>query len=224
MARLTVIGSCMLLVTAAPRARAQSWQGVVVTRGTAAFYLENGKRRAIPNPATVACLGGAFTDVTPAFIDSLPMGAPKTDCARAADAVSVFKYSFSMPEHPERQHIVAMIRMDKTGKIGGSIVYNNEYEGSFCGGIVVGAYDANGTLLQAFASPTNCANGTAQNKNHPGEPVAKRVAWSTQVRGDLVPRLGLLDVRAVATYNQPVITQAQAREALDQRVTVVSTF
>ncbi len=124
-AGLTVLGIVMLLASAVSRARAQSWQGVIVKQGSISYYIEDGKKRSILNSATATCLGGTAVQVDGRFLDSIPTGLPKTDCQQAPHPVSLFTYSFAMPDHPESQRIQAVIRMDSTGQVGGWLVYEN---------------------------------------------------------------------------------------------------
>lgn len=220
-----LVGALVTLASAPRPAAAQSWQGVVVRRGASAFYLQDGTKRPIEPPATVDCLGGSVVSADSSLIDSLPLGTPKTDCEAAPHAVTVFDYVFDMPGQPALQHLHASIRMDETGKIGGWLAYENRDNLSpFCGGVVAGVYSSDGALLQLFTSPVQCIPAMGANGKNVGEPAERRVAWSAQLRAELVPRAAILDVRAVVTGDAKVITAEQAREALQKRTGVVSQF
>lgn len=222
---IAVFGTLVLLAFAATTAEAQSWQGVVVQQGESAFYIQDGTKRPIEPPATPGCLGEVAQGVDRSLIDSLPLGAPKTDCNPAPHAVTVFDYTFDMPGQPAFQHLHATLRMDETGKIGGWLAFENRDELSpFCSGIVAGVYGSDGTLLQLFTSPIQCIPAMGANGKHVGEPATRRVAWSAQLRAELVARAVILDVRAVSTGGAKVITAEQAREALEKRTSVVSQF
>lgn len=222
---LALLGVVATLGAAAHSAVAQSWQGVVVRQGPGAFYIQDGTKRPIEPPATPDCLGDAVTSVDSALVDSLPLGAPKTSCDAAPHAVTVFDYTFDLPGQPAFQHIHASIRMDASGKVGGSLAYENRDELSpFCGAIVAGVYGSDGTLLQLFTSPIQCIPAMGANGKNIGEPARRRVAWSAQLREDYVPRAAILDVRAVTTGDAKVITAEQAREALEKQTSVVSKF
>jgi hypothetical protein len=157
-----------------------------------------------------------------------PGAAAQTDTAPrsgAEPAPTSFEYTFEMPGQPALQHIQAAIHMDSTGRIAGTIDYLNRDELSpFCGGIVVGAYAADGTLLQVFTTPIRCTPAMGANGNNPGEPWRRHFTWSAQLRQEYVPRAQILDARAVATGDVKVITDDQAREALQKRTGVVSSF
>ena len=143
----------------------------------------------------------------------------------AQTAQASFEYTFEMPGQPALQHMHAAVNMDSTGRIAGSVDYSNRDELSpFCGGIVVGAYAADGTLLQLFTTPIRCTPAMGANGNNPGEPWRRHFTWSAQLREEYVPRARILDVRAVATGDVKVITDDQAREALEKRTSVVSSF
>jgi len=140
-------------------------------------------------------------------------------------APATFDYTFEMPGQPTLQNIHVAIHMDSTGRIAGTIDYLNRDDLSpFCGGIVIGAYAADGTLLQVFTTPIRCTPAMGANGNNPGEPWKRHFTWSAQLREEYVPRAQILDVRAVATGDVKVITDDQAREALEKRTSVVSTF
>jgi hypothetical protein len=219
------LGAAIALALAVPTATAQSWQGVVVQRGASTFYIQDGTKRPIEPPATPACLGDALTAVDSSLVDSLPLGPPKTDCEAAQHAVTVFDYTFDMPGQPALQHIRASIRMDETGRLGGSIDYENRDNLSpFCGGIVAGVYGSDGTLLQLFTSPIRCTPAMGANGENAGEPWRRHFTWTGQLREEYVPRAAILDVRAVATGDVKVITAEQAREALQRRTGEVSRF
>jgi hypothetical protein len=223
-AAIAAAGLMMAMGFAAPGA-AQSWQGVVVQRGGSTFYIQDGKKRPVEAPADAGCLGDAVAAVDSSLIDSLPLGAPKTDCNAAPHAVTLFDYTFEMPGQPTLQHMHASIRMDETGKLGGSIDYENRDNLSpFCGGIVAGVYGADGTLLQTFTSPIRCTPAVGANGNNEGEPWRRHFDWTAQLREEYVPRAAILDVRAVATGDVKVITADQARQALAKRTGVVSSF
>lgn len=143
----------------------------------------------------------------------------------AQNAPASFEYTFEMPGQPALQHMHAAVHMDSTGRIAGTIDYLNRDELSpFCGGIVVGAYAADGTLLQLFTTPIRCTPAMGANGNNPGEPWRRHFTWSAQLREEYVPRARILDVRAIATGDVKVITDDQAREALEKRTSVVSSF
>jgi hypothetical protein len=145
--------------------------------------------------------------------------------SEAATAPATFEYTFEMPGQPTLQHIHAAIRMDSTGKLFGTIDYLNRDELSpFCGGLVVGAYTADGTLLQLFTTPIRCTPAMGANGNNPGEPWQRHFTWHAQLRAEYAPRARILDVRAVATGDVKVITDKEAREALEKRTSVVSSF
>ena len=140
-------------------------------------------------------------------------------------ASASFEYTFEMPGQPALQHMHAAIHMDSTGRVAGTIDYLNRDELSpFCGGVVVGAYAADGTLLQLFTTPIRCTPAMGANGNNPGEPWRRHFTWSAQLREEYVSRARILDVRAVATGDVKVITDDQAREALEKRTSVVSSF
>lgn len=136
-----------------------------------------------------------------------------------------FDYTFEMPGQPALQHMHAAIHMDSTGKIAGTIDYlNRDKLSPFCGGLVVGAYAADGTLLQVFTTPIRCTPAMGANGNNPGEPWRRHFSWSAQLREEYVSRAEIVDVRAVATGDVKVITDDQARAALEKRTGVVSSF
>lgn len=143
----------------------------------------------------------------------------------AQAAPATFDYTFEMPGQPTLQHIHAVVRMDSSGKIAGTIDYENRDDLSpFCGAIVTGVYTSDGTLLQVFTSPIRCTPAMGANGNNPGEPWKRHFTWSAQLREKYVPRAAILDVRAVATGDVKVITDDEAREALEKRTGVVSSF
>lgn len=220
-----VLGMVALLGAITPAVEAQSWQGVVVQQGESAFYIQDGSKRPIEPPATASCLGEAVTGIASSLIDSLPLGAPKTDCQAAPHAVTVFDYTFDMPGQPALQHLHATLGMDETGRIGGWLSYENRDNLSpYCSGIVAGVYGSDGTLLQLFTSPIQCIPAMGANGKNVGEPSERRIPWSAQLRAELVPRAVILDVRAVATGDAKMITPEQARSALEKRTGVVSHF
>jgi hypothetical protein len=136
-----------------------------------------------------------------------------------------FDYTFEMPGQPTLQHIHAAVHMDSAGKITATIDYLNRDELSpFCGGLVVGVYSADGSLLQVFTTPIRCTPAMGANGNNPGEPWRRHFTWSAELREEYVPRASILDVRAVATGDVKVITDDQAREALEKRTAVVSSY
>lgn len=155
-----------------------------------------------------------------------PNALTQTSAQSAPEAApATFDYTFEMPGQPALQHIHAAIHMDSTGRIAGTIDYLNRDDLSpFCGGIVVGAYAADGTLLQIFTTPIRCTPAMGANGNNPGEPWKRHFTWSAQLREEYVTRGRILDVRAVATGDVKVITDDQAREALQKRTAVVSSF
>lgn len=158
-------------------------------------------------------LGGA------AALVALAVSAP-----RAAGQAS-FDYTFEMPGQPALQDIHAVVHMDSTGKLDATIDYENRDDLSpFCGGIVIGAYTADGTLLQVFTTPIRCTPAMGANGNNPGQPWKRHFTWSARLREDYVPRAGIIDVRAVATGDVKVITDEEARKALEKRTSVVSTY
>ncbi|HEU6452661.1 MAG TPA: hypothetical protein VFT57_14675 [Gemmatimonadaceae bacterium] len=143
---------------------------------------------------------------------------------RAAGQAS-FDYTFEMPGQPALQDIHAVVHMDSTGKLDATIDYENRDDLSpFCGGIVIGAYTAEGTLLQVFTTPIRCTPAMGANGKNPGQPWKRHFTWSASLREDYVPRASIIDVRAVATGDVKVITDEEARKALEQRTSVVSTF
>ena len=153
--------------------------------------------------------------------------APAQTSAQSAPeaALATFDYTFEMPGQPTLQHIHAAIHMDSTGRIAGTIDYLNRDDLSpFCGGIVIGAYTADGTLLQVFTTPIRCTPAMGANGNNPGEPWKRHFTWSAQLREEYAPRARILDVRAVATGDVKVITDDEASEALEKRTAVVSSF
>lgn len=136
-----------------------------------------------------------------------------------------FDYTFEMPGQPALQDIHAVVRMDSTGKIEATIDYENRDDLSpFCGGLVIGAYTAEGKLLQVFTTPIRCTPAMGANGNNPGQPWKRHFTWSARLRQAYVPSARIIDVRAVATGDVKVITEKQAREALEKRTSVVSTF
>jgi len=222
---VTALGSLALLATVTRDSRAQSWDGVVVAQGQAMFYMEGGQKRSIEPPATPECLGATPVTVEPGTIDAIPLGPPKTDCARAPHAVSLFDYTFAMPGQPALQHMHAVVRMDDTGKVGGSISYQNkDYLSPFCGAIVAGVYTAEGTLLQEFASPVECVRARSSSGKDADVVATRNVQWLVQLRADLVTRAQILDVRAVSTKGVKVITPQEARAALEKSINVVSEY
>ncbi len=143
---------------------------------------------------------------------------------RAAGQAS-FDYTFEMPGQPALQDVHAVVRMDSTGKLEATIDYENRDDLSpFCGGLVIGAYSADGTLLQLFTTPIRCTPAMGANGNDPGQPWKRHFTWSARLRNDYVARASILDVRAVATGDVKVITDEEAREALGKRTSVVSRF
>jgi len=152
--------------------------------------------------------------------------APDTAAQSAqAAAPAAFDYTFEMPGQPALQQVHAALQMDSTGRIVGTIDYLNRDELSpFCGGLVVGVYSADGTLLQLFTTPIRCTPAMGANGNNPGEPWKRHFTWNAQIRAEYVARASILDVRAVATGDVKVITNEQAREALEKRTAVVSSF
>ncbi len=143
---------------------------------------------------------------------------------RAAGQAS-FDYTFEMPGQPALQNIHAVVHMDSTGKLDATIDYENRDDLSpFCGGIVIGAYTADGTLLQAFTTPIRCTPAMGANGNNPGQPWKRHFTWSARLREEYVARADIIDVRAVAAGDVKVITQEEARRALEKRTSVVSTF
>ena len=154
------------------------------------------------------------------------MAAPGAPAQSAAQATaSDFDYTFEMPGQPTLQNIHAAVHMDSAGKITATIDYLNRDELSpFCGGLVVGIYSADGSLLQVFTTPIRCTPAMGANGNNPGEPWRRHFTWSAELRAEYVPRATIVDVRAVATGDVKVITDEQAREALEKRTSVVSSY
>lgn len=145
--------------------------------------------------------------------------------APGAAGQASFDYTFEMPGQPTLQNVHAVVHMDSTGKLDATIDYENRDDLSpFCGGIVIGAYTAEGMLLQVFTTPIRCTPAMGANGNNPGQPWKRHFTWSARLRGDYVPRARILDVRAVATGDVKVITDEEARQALEKRTSVVSTF
>jgi hypothetical protein len=143
----------------------------------------------------------------------------------AKSAPASFEYTFEMPGQPALQHIHVAIHMDSMGQIAGTIDYLNRDDLSpFCGGIVVGAYADDGTLLQLFTTPIRCTPAMGADGNNPGEPWRRHFTWQAQLREVYATRARILDVRAVATGDVKVITDDQARVALEKRTSVVSSF
>jgi hypothetical protein len=136
-----------------------------------------------------------------------------------------FDYTFEMPGQPALQHVHAAVHMDSSGKLTATIDYLNRDELSpFCGGLVVGVYSADGALLQVFTTPIRCAPAMGANGKNRGVPSRQHFAWNAVLRSEYVTRASILDVRAVATGDVKVITDEQAREALEKRTAVVSSF
>lgn len=180
-----------------------------------------GSRPRPPLQRWVAALGAILVLATIALDAHAQTSAQSTPEA----APATFDYTFEMPGQPALQSIHAAINMDSTGRIAGTIDYLNRDDLSpFCGGIVVGAYAADGTVLQVFTTPIRCTPAMGANGNNPGEPWKRHFTWSAQLREEYVPRARILDVRAVATGDVKVITDDQAREALQKRTAVVSSF
>jgi hypothetical protein len=145
--------------------------------------------------------------------------------APGAAGQASFDYTFEMPGQPTLQNIHAVVKMDSTGKLDATIDYENRDDLSpFCGGIVIGAYTAEGTLLQTFTTPIRCTPAMGANGNNPGQPWKRHFTWSARLREEYIARADIIDVRAVATGDVKVITEAEARQALEKRTSVVSTF
>lgn len=180
--------------------------------------------RALAQRAVVAAALGAVIVLT-----AIAPGAAAQDSAQATQVgqqeKATFDYTFEMPGQPARQNIHAVVRMDSTGKVDATMDYENRDDLSpFCGGIVIGAYTADGTLLQLFTTPIRCTPAMGANGNNPGEPWKRHFTWNAQLREEYAQRAAILDVRAVATGDVKVITTEQAREALARRTAVVSSF
>lgn len=145
--------------------------------------------------------------------------------APAAAGQASFDYTFEMPGQPALQDIHAVVEMDSTGKLQATIDYENRDDLSpFCGGLVIGVYTAEGKLLQVFTTPIRCTPAMGANGNNPGQPWKRHFTWSARLREDYVPSARIIDVRAVATGDVKVITEKEAREALEKRTSEVSTF
>jgi hypothetical protein len=145
--------------------------------------------------------------------------------APGAAGQASFDYTFEMPSQPTLQNVHAVVRMDSTGRLDALIDYENRDELSpFCSGLVIGVYTADGTLLQLFTTPIRCTPAMGANGNNPGEPWKRHFTWNARLRTDYVATASIIDVRAVATGDVKVITDAEARQALEKRTSVVSKF
>lgn len=161
--------------------------------------------------AAAALMGGAMASAV----------APRA----AAGQASLFDYTFEMPAQPTLQNVHVVVRMDSTGMLAATIDYENRDELSpFCAGLVIGVYKADGALLQLFTTPVRCTPAMGANGNNPGEPWKRHFTWNARLRPDYAASASIIDVRAVSTGDVKVITDQQAREALEKRTSVVSSF